>query len=249
MKKLYLILLVVAVVGVAAVGYAMSAGSGGVATEPVALEGIDDPQALVEMAQGMVKGEEQAPVTIVEFGDYQCPGCGQFATLVEPQITTEYVETGKARFVFFDFPLVGIHANSFLAARAVRCAADQDKGWDFHSTLYGRQGQWSASSKPVGQFMAYAQVLGLDTDAFQSCLESDRHADVVTANLQLGEQLGVNQTPTVMVSERGKGTARRVNLGAGPDWWTDISEAVDSILTARGEQGAAAGDAGGSGGG
>ena len=243
MKKLYTILVGVAVVGVAAVGYAMSAGSGSTATEPVALEGLDDPQALVAMAQGMVKGEEQAPVTIVEFGDYQCPGCGQFASLVEPQITTEYVETGKARFVFFDFPLVNIHANSFLAARAVRCAADQDpdKGWDLHSTLYGRQGQWSASSKPAAEFVAYAQELGLDTDAFRTCLDSDRHADVVTANLRLGEQLGVDRTPTVMVSERGKGTARRVGLG-GSDWWEDISAAVDSVLGARG--GPDAGDAG-----
>lgn len=209
MKKLYLLLAAVAVIGIGAVGYSVgTGGSGHAVSQPVALDGMEDLEHLVSLAQGETKGEESAPITIIEFGDYQCPGCGAFATQVEPQVDLSFVSSGDAKFVFYDWPITTLHPNAFLAARAARCAGDQGKYWDYHDMLYREQPRWSALPDPGDTYTSYAKTLGLDDGAFSSCLNSDKFADVVTANMELGEQLGVNGTPTIMIEKNG--TVRRV---------------------------------------
>ena len=124
MKRFYLLFGAVAAIGLGVVGYNVSAGMfGSAVSTPVEVEGLDDPETLVAMARGVTKGEK-APITIVEFGDYQCPGCGSFGMSVKPLVEQAFVESGQAQFVFYDFPLVSIHPNAFLAARAARCAED-----------------------------------------------------------------------------------------------------------------------------
>jgi protein-disulfide isomerase len=212
-------------------------GGGEAAMEPVEFEGMDDNQRVVELAQGMVLGDENAPITIHEFGDYQCPGCGQFAALVKPQIESGLVPDGNVKFVFYDFPLTSIHRYAFVAARASRCAADQDRYWEYHGELFQNQSVWAASaSAPLGLFEDYAGELGLDEGAFSSCLRSDRHADVVTANMRLGEILGVTGTPSVLVSEGGEAQRLSDNSFGG------IQAAVERILADM--AGEAEGDAG-----
>lgn len=207
------------------IAVAACGGGGQAALEPVDFEGMDDNQRVVELAQGMVLGNEDAPITIHEFGDFQCPGCGQFAALVKPQIEQGLVPDGNVKFVYYDFPLTSIHPHAFLAARASRCAADQDQYWAYHGALFQNQSVWSASSgAPLGLFEDYAGELGLDEGAFSSCLRSDRHADVVSANLRLGEILGVTGTPSVLVSEGGQAQRLADNSFAG------IQAAVDAIL-------------------
>jgi protein-disulfide isomerase len=230
MNRFYWILGGVAILGIVLVGYqVMSQALSAAAAEPVEVEGLDDPARLVEMAQGMVLGDPDAPVTIFEFGDYQCPGCGGFALQVKPLIEAAYVQDGKAKFVFYDFPLISIHPNAFLAARAARCASDQGGFWDYHKKLYEQQARWSPSASPVGTFSGYADDLGLDKGDFEDCLNSDKHADVVTAQMKLGEALGVTGTPTVMVS-KGDGNATRLPDGSFPF----IQEAVDNFLAESG---------------
>jgi protein-disulfide isomerase len=210
MKRFYLILGVVAVIGIGAVGYSVGTNTfNGAASEPVEVEGLDDMERLVELAQGFTKGDENAPVTIVEFGDYQCPACGSFAMSVKPQVELGLVESGRAKFVFYDFPLVSMHQHAFIAARAARCAADQDKFWEYHDVLFRNQTSWVAEQSPIGSFVDYAENLGLDGDAFAECVRSDEHADVVSANMRLGAELGVSGTPTIIVNAGG--TLRRVN--------------------------------------
>jgi len=210
MSKFYWVLGVVAVVGVAAVGYSVGSNTFGTAvSEPVEIEGLDDMQTLVEMAQGVTVGDASAPVTIVEFSDYQCPACGGFALSVRPQIDLVYVQTGKARFVHYDFPLTQIHAHSFLAARAARCANDQGKFVEFQDQLFRNQASWSTETAPIGTFLDYAANIGLDAGDFEGCVKSDEHAEVVSANMRLGYELGINGTPTVMISA-GSGMARRL---------------------------------------
>jgi protein-disulfide isomerase len=200
MTRFYWILGVIAVIGVGAVGYQVASHRMGKATTaPVDLKGLDDPTALMKAAQGITKGSPDAPVTIIEFGDYECPACGVFTLQVQPDLEKAYVDSGRAKFVFYDFPLVSIHAGSFLAARAARCANDQDRFWQYHEELYKNQNQWVAQQDPGSSFVTYAKGLGMDTGAFQQCLNSDRHADVVTADMKLAEQLGLNGTPTIMV--------------------------------------------------
>ena len=139
MKRLYIVLGVVAAVGIGAVGYSVSAGGGGAAMAPIAVEGLDDLERLVELAQGVTKGNEDAAVTIIEFGDFQCPACQQFATQHKPQVELAYVESGKAKFVYYDWPITTAHPNAFLAARASRCAADQNRYWEYHDNLFRNQ--------------------------------------------------------------------------------------------------------------
>jgi protein-disulfide isomerase len=211
MKKFYWILGVVAVVGIGAVGYSVGSNAlGTAATEPVDVEGLDNMETLVAMAQGVTKGDANAPITIVEFADYQCPGCGSFALQVKPQVDLVLVESGKAKFVYYDFPLISIHAHSFLAARAVRCAGDQGKFWEYQEVVFRNQPNWAAKAQVQGDFIDFAGEVGIDSSDFETCLKSDAHADVVTANMRLGEALGITGTPTIMVSQ-GRGMARRLN--------------------------------------
>ncbi len=228
MSKFYWILGIVAVVGVGVVGYSVGTNAFGKAvSEPVDVQGLDDPTTLVQKAQPMVLGDENAPISIIEFGDFQCPACGQFYQQVEQQVRFAYIDPGKAKYIFYDFPLVNNHPHAFIAARAARCAADQNKFWPYHDTLYKNQASWAAENDPVNTFVGYARDLGLNADTFEACIRSDAHADVVTANMRLGQELGVNGTPTVMVS-RGQGMARRVQRNT----FDAIQEAVEAMQPA-----------------
>ena len=224
MKKLYIVLGAVVVV----VGFMMLRGGPGslvpAAREPVEVEGLDDAAMLVQVAQGMTRGDSDAPVTIVEFGDYQCPGCGFFAATVEPLILSTYVESDKAKFVFYDFPIPGLHPKACLAARAARCGGDQGRYWEYHDMLFGNQVGWSTSSNPTNIFVGYAGQIGLDEGMFEGCLRSDQHAATVSANMKLGEELGVTGTPTVMVSSGGMYRA------VGGNTFEAIQQVVDELL-------------------
>ena len=125
LRTFYIVLAVVAVGGLAALGYAVLGGGGEAATEPVELEGVASARQLYERAKPEVLGDPSTPVKIVEFGDFQCPGCRSFAMQIKPVLKERFVDTGKAHFVYYDFPLMEIHPHAFLAARAARCAADQ----------------------------------------------------------------------------------------------------------------------------
>lgn len=225
-RGLLLVLGAIGVAGVAILGYSLATGAfASAATEPVELDYADDPERLIEEAVAVEMGDPDAPVTLMEFADYQCPGCAHFATQIKPQLRQEFIETGQVHFVFHDFPLSG-HANAFLAARAARCAGDQDVYWDYHDVLAARQNEWATQSDPRGLFTDYAEAVGADGSAFRECVNSDRHAETVTANAALGDQLGVTGTPWVLVSERG-GAPQRV------EEWNDYDEVaaiLDSLL-------------------
>lgn len=197
MKKFHIALGLVAVAGTVVVALALRGGTPVV--EPVDLGEITD-QQLVDLAQGVVFGDPDAPITIMEFGDYQCPSCGYFALSVKPFVDTDYIETGQAKLVFHDFPL-DQHPHAFLAARAARCAGDQQRYFEYHDEVFRTQMEWSPMGNPAGHFKDLAEGVGLDARAFGECLDSDMHADVVTANRQLGERLGVGGTPAIFVQD------------------------------------------------
>lgn len=199
----YLLLGVVAVVGVAAIGYAIRGNGGGAATEPVAVQGLENPGQLVAKAEGVTVGNPDAPVTLIVFSDYQCPGCAQFATRIKPMLEANEVRAGKLKIIYYDLPLTSIHRHSFLAARAARCAGDQGKYWEFHEAIFQHQSDWSFNrAAPIKEFKGYAATAGLDQEGFASCLESDRFAETVTANAMMAQRLGVNSTPTVIINNR-----------------------------------------------
>lgn len=203
-NKFYWVLGLVAVAGLIAIGVIVARGrTGSAAMEPVAIEGAQDPQALVAQAQGVSVGPENAPVKMLVFSDFQCPYCGSFALQVEPVLKEEFVAPGKLQIVYYDFPLGGSHRFSFLASRAARCAGDQNKFWEYHNLLFARQSDWSfEANPPVKMFTEFGTEVGLERAEFEKCLKSDKYQDVVSANRTLGERLLVNATPTLFVNGR-----------------------------------------------
>ncbi len=209
MRKFYFLFGAVAAIGIGVVGANVGANMfGSAVSAPIVLDLAND-EELVALAQGVTKGDPDAPVTIVEFGDYQCPGCGYFALSVKPQIDGTLVESGRAKFVFYDYPIISIHANSFLASRAARCADEQGKFWEYHETLFRNQARWAGATMPTSAFEDYAGEVGADGGAFRSCLNSDKYADVISANIELAGRMGVSGTPTILINANGQ--LRRVN--------------------------------------
>ena len=209
MTKFYWILGIVAIAGVAIVSWSVgSKAMSSAVSAPIELPELAAAE-LMDLTHAVTLGDANAPIRILEFADFQCPGCGQFAREVKPLIQAEFVATGAAKFEYYTFPLVSIHPHAFLAARASLCADDQGKFWEYHDILFRNQGRWSTATSAAGTFDDYAEELGLDTDAFSDCVNSDKHADVVTANMELGYQLQIGGTPTVLVSQ-GQGIGRRV---------------------------------------
>ena len=202
LKVLYGVLVLVAVLGGGWIAYSLTSG-GTAATAPIELSGIEDPRALLDQARGVALGPENG-VQILVFSDFTCPACQGYTGFVEPQIKAEYVQSDQVRYVYYDFPIGGPgHEHGFVAARAARCAGEQDKFWEYHDLLFARQSEWSfARTAPVSQFLEYGDLLGLDRGSLSSCIRSDRFADVVTANRLLGERLGVGSTPTIFIGSR-----------------------------------------------
>lgn len=192
----YVILGVVALAGLGILLF-QALGKEPGATEPVAV--ALDPTAL-QRVQGISKGRADAPVVIYEFADYQCPHCAEFSAFVEPLIEERLVKTGLARYVVYEFPLGGSFQNGFYAARAGRCANEQERFWDFHSRLYSGQSLWSGETDPTQAFLKLAGDTGLDVGRFEECLRSDRYAREISESRALGESLGVQGTPTLIVN-------------------------------------------------
>jgi protein-disulfide isomerase len=194
---------------------------------PIPLD-YGSPQELVALAAGITSGNPDAPVRIMEFGDYQCPNCRDFHQFAKPLIDMSYVQAGTAAFVYYDFPIYEGHPHAFLAARAARCAGDQGAYWSYHDLLFQTQSQWSFRADPLNDFLALGEQLGLNDGDFRSCVRSDRHAEVVMANRLLGQQLGVQGTPTILI-DTGDGPAVRLQ-----DWGIEnIRRVVDEAIAAR----------------
>lgn len=225
LKKFYGILGVLALVGVGAIAWiVVRSQTSRAAMEPVAVPGADDPQALVQKAQGMTIGRNDAPAKMLVFSDFQCPYCGTFALQVEPLLVQEFVNTGKLQFVYYDYPLGGTHRFSFLASRAARCAGEQNKFWEYHNALFAKQSEWSfEENAPVGKLLDYGKELGLDRGQFQQCVKSDKYQDVVSANHTLGQRLMVNATPTVFVNGRKIPTNNVLDIKAYRDMINSVS--------------------------
>lgn len=163
-------------------------GSGAPSASPVIGNLADDDPAL---------GDPDAKVTLVEFGDFQCPFCARFFQTTEQDIIEKYVKTGKARFVYRDFPISAIHSEAQKSAEAAECADEQGKFWPYHNILYQRQNELSPQN-----YKKWAVELGLNAKQFTDCLDSGKYAGEVEKDLQDGQTAGVNGTPTTFVNGR-----------------------------------------------
>ena len=145
-----------------------------------------------------VRGNPDASVTLEEFGDFQCPPCGQFSVFVE-ELLKEY--DSRLRVVFRNFPLQG-HEHAREAALAAEAAGFQGKFWEMHDTLYREQPAWSKAPNARELFESYAGTLGLNMDQFKKDMDSDRAKERVDSDHTLGDSLGVKVTPTLFINNR-----------------------------------------------
>src|SRR5712692_5279433 len=147
------------------------------------------------VADAPMLGRADAPVTLVEFSDYQCPFCQRFFATSLPALKKDYIDTGKIRYVFRDFPLE-MHAQARKAAEAAHCAGEQGKYWEMHDVLFQHQGALASL-----QLAEHARAVGVDGAAFDQCVASGRHAAQVERGLADGASVGVQGTPTFVVGK------------------------------------------------
>jgi len=167
--------------------------------------------SLADAKQWYSQGSEDAPVTIVEFTDYQCPYCRRFDQSTFADLKKNYIETGKVRFVARDLPLE-FHANAQRAAEAARCAGDQGKFWEMRQMLFGAGGELSREAMTKD-----AQSLGLDETAFASCVDSEKHKAEIQADQAESTRLHITGTPAFVVGKSGKDVLEGVKInGALP---------------------------------
>lgn len=150
---------------------------------------------------GISVGPANAPVTVREFADFQCPACGGFEPVVQ-QMRKDYVDTGKVRFVFFDLPLEDIHPDAVIAAQMVRCAGMQDRYWQMHDLLYAKQSEWTVLKDPLSTLVGYGSSVGADGTKLQVCIRDGFTHEAVVNSESYGESLGVRATPTFAVNNQ-----------------------------------------------
>jgi protein-disulfide isomerase len=190
------VIALIAVGGVAYLGY--------LAARPKQVITLDSATLPTMAAAGILKGDPNAPVQILEFGDFECPGCAQYALITGPDVMKRLVETGEVSFRFFDFPLTDIHPNSAAAHNAAHCANEQGKFWEMHDQLFAGQPDWNsqATRTPKRIFRRYADAIGLDGEKWNECYDSGRMLAQINANRNEGTRLRVGRTPTFIIGNR-----------------------------------------------
>lgn len=152
----------------------------------------------VETSQDKSLGQADAPVIVMEYGDFQCPACKFFFEGTVKQLKEEYVQTGKVRFVFRQFAFLG--EESQWAAEASECANEQGRFWEYYDKLYIEQNGENVGIFSKDNLKQFAVNLGLDTAGFSQCLDSGRYSEKVKQELMEGQQAGVRGTPAIFVN-------------------------------------------------
>ena len=218
-KAFYWLLGVIALIGVAAIGY--------VATKPKA--GPTDVKNIADTtnagaAQGYLMGKVDAPVKILEYADFECPGCAGFATVTEPDVRARIIEPGLASITYYDFPLTQ-HRNTLAASNAAACADEQGKFWPMHDRLFQAQDEWNgeATDSPKPFFKRYATEVGVDVAKWESCFDARKYQKRISANLADGLRRGVGSTPSFIIGTK---------LYRGMGGYDEMKAIVDSIAKA-----------------
>jgi protein-disulfide isomerase len=209
----------IALVGVAWLGY--------VATKPKASP--TDVRIVADTTnagppQGYLLGKVDAPVKILEYADFECPGCAGFATITEPDVRARIIEPGLASMTYYDFPLT-MHRNTLAASNAAACADEQGKFWPMHDRLFQAQDEWNgeATDRPKAFFKRYATEVGVDVAKWESCYDARKYQKRINANLADGLRHGVGSTPSFIIGNK---------LYRGMGGYDEMKAIVDSIAKA-----------------
>lgn len=226
MTRFYLLLLLVAVVAGVLIWKGSRGGSQDAAATPAGSTVVVS--AADSAFKGYVLGAETAPVEVVEYADFQCPHCGEFANVQFPTIKEQLINTGRLRWRFRDYPLG--FPWSRVSAFAGQCAGEQGKFWEMEEMLFQRQSDWGASNRnPAGTFRELARGIGVDLDKYNACMDSQRYAGRIEASHQEGEGRGVTGTPTFFVNGRELDGRRYANSDA-------FKSLVDSLTAGQGRR-------------
>jgi protein-disulfide isomerase len=171
-------------------------------------------------------GTIDAPVTIVEFSDYQCPFCRRYSLNVFPTLKREYIDTGKVRYVFRDFPLSSIHQQAGKAHESAHCAGEFNKYWEMHDTLFQNQ-----KDLQVPSLKLYAANLGLDSAAFEACLDSGKYQADIQKDVGDGAKVGIRGTPSFFIGKSGTGDTITGTIVRGAQPLVNFQKITDQLLS------------------
>lgn len=172
-----------------------------------------------------VLGSSSAPVTIVEFGDFQCTTCGAWFHSQEPQLLQGLVKAGRAKLAWRDFDYLG--PDSIVASEAAYAAGEQGKFWEYYDLLYSNQGIINSGWASRQDLEQFAYQLGLNTGEFNASLQSNKYLQLVTSNYNLGTSLGVTSAPTFFVI----GPDGKTITIVGDQPYSVFQTAVDSLVS------------------
>jgi protein-disulfide isomerase len=184
----------------------------------------------VAVAGAAFKGNATAPLTLIEFSDYQCPFCARHVAQTAPEIDREYVQTGKVKHVFRNMPIESLHPHAFKAAEAAECAGDQNKFWPMHDRLFANPQQLAAAQLP-----GHATAAGVEAGAFQQCLDTGKYTAKVRKDLSDAAGLGITGTPGFLIGKTVPGggpvTVDVVVSGAKP--FVAFKAEIDRLLAGK----------------
>lgn len=152
--------------------------------------------------RGRIRGSESAPIWLVEVSDFQCPYCKQWHEESFATIDREFVQTGKVRLAYLNYPLTSIHRNARAAAEAAMCGSVQGKFWELHESLFITQPKWAGLENPMSVFDSLAIGAGADPAAWRKCMDSHATAPIIDADRDRSSRAGVGSTPTFFVGDR-----------------------------------------------
>lgn len=179
----------------------------------------------MSVGDGPALGNADAPITIIEFSDYQCPFCKRHFTNTLSVLKTNYIDTGKVRYVFRDFPLDSIHPYARKAAEAAHCAGDQGKFWDMHDIMFNDQGVLMQDN-----LRGLAHNINLDVEAFNACLDGGKYAKTVETDVAAGSAAGVTGTPGFFIGKMKPDGTMMATLMTGAQPAATFSQVVDQLL-------------------
>jgi len=181
----------------------------------------------VNVGKDPAKGSSDAKVTLIEFTDYQCPYCARHTRAVLPQLTKDFIDTGKIRYVLRDFPLVSIHKDAAKAHEAAHCAGEQGKYWEMHDQLFGHQRELQ-----VDKLVGYAETAGVtDGAAFQACVDSGKYKKQGLASVAEGTKAGVRGTPSFLLGRtQANGTVKVTTLIRGAQPYSVFQQHINALL-------------------
>lgn len=179
---------------------------------PVAVaQTVDKASLLNVQPTDHVLGDPKAPMTMIEYASFTCPHCAHFAVTVLPEVKKKWIDTGKVKLIYRDFPL---DQTALKAAQIAECSG-KDKYFGVIDVIFGTQQKWATASDPIGELGKLLRIAGMDDAAIKTCLANDAVANGVVGDYRGGETLGVNSTPTLFINgEQFKGARTVEELDA-----------------------------------